>query len=241
MRIACLEKRDAAWHAPVLAFGLPAIDAHLPAGGLARGALHEFAGSGPDAEHGTAATLLIGGLLARTRGKVLWVVERPDLFAPALAGVGLIPNRVIYAEAGKSVLTVMEEGLRHRGLAAVVGETNGRLTLTTSRRLQLAAESSGVIAFVIRRSHKFNDPALAVPIAAKTRWRIASKPSLPPLAHAPEIPGLGRAHWRLDLIRCRGGESSSWLLEACDAEGRLALAPNLLDRSVAKNRPSAAA
>jgi protein ImuA len=240
-QIARLEKRNAVSPAGVLVFGLSAIDAHLPGGGLARGALHEFAGSGPDTEHGTAAALLIGGLLARTSGKVLWVVERPDLFAPALAGVGLHPNRVVYAEAGKSVLPVMEEGLRHRGLAAVVGETNGRLTLTTSRRLQLAAESSGMIAFMLRRSRSFNDPALAAPIAAATRWRIASVPSSPPLAHAPRTPGLGRARWRLDLIRCRGGESSSWLLEACDAEGRLALAPNLLDRPLAPGRTSVAA
>lgn len=42
----------------------------------------------------------------------------------------------------------MEEGLRHRGLAGVVGELT-RLTLTPSRRLQLAAEASSVTALVV--------------------------------------------------------------------------------------------
>ena len=62
---------------------------------------------------------------------MLWVLERPDLFAPALDVVGLRPDRVIYAEAGKAkaVLMAMEEGLRHAGLAGVVGELSGRLTL----------------------------------------------------------------------------------------------------------------
>jgi protein ImuA len=44
----------------------------------------------------------------------------------------------------------MEEGLKCRGLAAVVGEAT-RLSLTASRRLQLAAGESGVTAILIRR------------------------------------------------------------------------------------------
>jgi hypothetical protein len=92
-------------------FGVAAIDARLPAGGLAMGALHEISCGGPDVEHGSAAALLIAGVLARHPGKVLWMVERADLFAPALDGVGLTPDRVIYAEAGKAktVLMGMEE------------------------------------------------------------------------------------------------------------------------------------
>jgi protein ImuA len=158
-QMARLERSTTATAPPPLAFGIAGIDAHLPGGGLAAGALHEIAGGGPDIEHGTAAALLIGGILARTRGRVLWAVERRDLFFPALDGVGLRPDRVVFAETGKSmsgksgtILLVMEEGLRHRGLAAVVGELSGRLTLTASRRLQLAAEATGVTAFVLRRS-----------------------------------------------------------------------------------------
>jgi protein ImuA len=124
----------------VIPFGIGAIDDRLPNGGLALGALHEVSGGGPDVEHGAAAALLIAGGLARHPGQVLWVAERGDLFAPALDAVGLSPDRVIYAEAGeaKFVLMAMEEGLRHAGLAGVVGELSGRLTLIASRRLQLA-------------------------------------------------------------------------------------------------------
>ena len=65
----------------VLPFGLKAIDRHLPEGGLALGALHEVAGGGHGAINGAAAALFTAGIAARTRGKVLWCITRPDLFA----------------------------------------------------------------------------------------------------------------------------------------------------------------
>jgi protein ImuA len=59
-----------------------------------------------------------------------------DLFAPALAGVGLHPDRVIFAEVGdeKMVLLCLEEGPRHAGLAGVVGEV-ARVSMTNLIRL----------------------------------------------------------------------------------------------------------
>jgi protein ImuA len=236
-RIARIEHGAPRPRGPALLLG-PSIDAVLPAGGLTLGALHEAAGAGPDTEHGAAAALFVAGILARHPGPVLWVMEHADLFAPGLAGAGLHPDRVIYAEAGKpdAVLQAMEEGLRMPGLAGVVGEVGGRLTLTASRRLQLAAETSGTIAFALRRSRKHDDPALAEPSAAVTSWRLAALPSPPPLPHAPDTPGLGRQRWRLDLVRCRGGKPSSWIVEACDATGRLGLVADIGDGSAAPAR-----
>jgi len=154
---------------------------------------------------------------------------------PALAAVGLTPDRVVYVHARKPkiVLLVMEEGLRHRGLAGVVAEFSGALGLTASRRLQLGAEQSGVTAFLLRRSRCFDNPILLEPSAAVTRWRVATVPSGPPLPHVPETPGLGRPRWRVDLIRCRGGEAHSWIVEAFDATGRCRLVADLADRPVA--------
>ena len=211
---------------------IEAIDQILPTGGIRLGALHEAASDGPDTEHAAAATLFIAGILARMDGPVLWVLRQADLFAPGLASAGLQANRIVFAEAGKHVLPVMEEGLRHPGLAAVVAEHTGRLSLVASRRLQLAAEQTGILAVLIRRSPRFEDPALNQPTAAVTRWRIAALPSPPALPHAPDTPGLGRARWRLDLTRCRGGEPGSWIVEACDATGRLGLVSDAVDRSV---------
>jgi protein ImuA len=66
---------------------------------------------------------------------------------------------------------------------------------------------------------------------AVTRWRVAPLPSAPPLPHAPEVPGLGRARWRLELLRARGGVPVSLVVEAPDAEGRLALVADLANGS----------
>jgi protein ImuA len=129
-RIARIARDPAHRRAPAIRFGIAALDRHLPDGGLAIGALHEAAGTGPDTEHAAVAALFAAGALARLGG-------------PTLAGVALHPDRLILANAGKLVLSVMEEGLRHRGLAGVVGELEGGLTLTASRRLQLGAEASG--------------------------------------------------------------------------------------------------
>ena len=58
---------------------------------------------------------------------------------------------MIYVEAGdeKALLACFEEGLRHGGLGAVVAEVT-RLSMTASRRLQLAAEGTGSIGVALR-------------------------------------------------------------------------------------------
>jgi protein ImuA len=214
----------------VVPFGVAEIDTHLPQGGLVLGALHEIAGGGLGAIHAAAAALFVAGVLARLEGSVLWCLRTRDLFAPALAGAGLHPDRVIFAEAGdeRTVLLCLEEGLRHAGLAGVVGEA-ARLPMTASRRLQLAAEASGVTGFVIRRWRTLQvGEVFGQPTAAMTRWRITALPSTPL-----PVPGIGRARWRLELVRVRGGEGAIWEVEACDAQGRLALPSDLADRPAA--------
>ena len=173
-QIARIERNGAPMPHGTVPFGIEVVDTALPGGGLARGALHEFAGSGPDTEHGAAAAQFIGGVLARMAGPVLWVQQRADLFAPSLACIGLHPARILFADAGKEVLAAMEEGLAHPGLAAVVGEYTGKLTLVASRRLQLAAEQSGAMAALLRRSQTFDDPTLVEhrePLGGATRER----------------------------------------------------------------------
>jgi protein ImuA len=212
----------------VLPFGVVALDRVLPEGGLARGALHEVAGGGADEVMAAAATLFVAGVLARLEGPVLWCAMGRDLFAPGLACVGLDAARVLHAAASdeKQVLIVMEEALRHPGLAAVVGELS-RLPMVASRRLVLAAEKSGVMAVVLRRRREGKPAELGV-TAAATRWCVTPVPSVP-LAG----PGVGRARWRVELVRCRGGASGAWEMETCDAQGSLGVFADVGDRQMA--------
>lgn len=214
---------------PAVPFGIPEVDARLAAGGLAP-ALHEAAGDTAAPGDDAAATLFLAaaaGRFARSHGgQVLWALARRDLFAPALAQAGLPPGRVFYAECrdDAELLAVMEEGLRHGGLAAVVGEVM-RADMAAARRLQLGAEESGTAALLLRRRRKGMDDPLAAPSPAVTRWRIGCAPAAP-LPYA----GLGRARWQVALARQRGGPPHDWTLEVPDAEARLALAARSGDR-----------
>lgn len=210
----------------VLPFMVPQIDQRLPGGGLALNALHEVAGGADGAVHGAAAALFCAGIAARTRGKVLWCITRADLFAPAVEQAGLGPDRVVFIEAGDdtALLSYFEEGLAHGGLGAVVGEV-AKLPMVASRRLQHAAEKTGTLALAIRRWRRTTDAAdFGQPTASVSRWRVSALPS-EPLSE----PGLGRARWLLELIRIRAGASADFIVESCDAEGRLALPADLGD------------
>src|ERR1700685_4256742 len=163
----------------ILPFGIEAIDSRLPGGGLALGALHEVAGGGNAAIDGAAAALFAGGIAGRTRGKVLWCITRQDLFAPALAQVGLAADRVIYVDAcdEKSVLACFEEGIRHGGLGAVVAEV-ARLSMTSSRRVSLAAEAFGSVRVAARRWRRRTEAAdFGQPTASAKRWGGSRLPS----------------------------------------------------------------
>jgi protein ImuA len=94
----------------------------MAGGGLCLGHLHEIIEAGPASEHAGIATLFAAGILARLSGPVLRCLRGRDLFAPALARIGLHPDRVIYCETWKDrdVLPAMEEGLRCKGLSGVV-------------------------------------------------------------------------------------------------------------------------
>lgn len=224
-----------------LPFGIARLDARLPGGGLRRAALHEIAPAGASLADAAASALFVAGILARLSGPVLWCASARDLFAPGLAGAGLHPDRVFHAEILREadLLPLVEEGARFRGLAAVVGEVAGT-GLTATRRLQLAAEDSGVTVFLLGRPRTSRKLAGAaeeafVPArssAAATRWAVGVAPSAPiPLPLS--VPGLGRARWQVALLRCRGApagtEACRWLLEACDEAGRLALPADLAD------------
>jgi protein ImuA len=237
----------------VLPFGVDAIDNHLPGGGLLRGALHEIFAD--DAGIATAFCALLAGRLAGDAGDhtILWC-ERPwtldagALYGPALLQFGIDPARMILVRPRRDAdaLWAMEEGLRCGRIAAVVGEITD-MSLTASRRLQLAAEETGVTALMLRP--KTDKPA---PSAAVTRWRLDAvehetgdtragriterandndrKLYGPPGLESDGPPGLNAARWRAELFRCRGGVAANWMMEWNDETGNFSLAAEICDR-----------
>ena len=226
-----IEGIGVAGESPVMPLGVAEVDSRIAGGGLAARALHEVTAKSPDVADDGSATLFLAGLAGRKSrldgdGQVLWALTRRDLFAPGLAGAGLGPERLIHAECrnDEEVLAVMEEALRHGSLAAVIGEV-GRCAMASARRLQLAAEEGGTLALMLRRWRKTGHDPIAEPSPAVTRWRIGCAPS-----ERQPVPTVGRARWTVALVRQRGGEAHDWILEAPDAEARLALPALSADR-----------
>ena len=220
----------------VLPFGVAAIDGALPGGGLALGAVHEIVGQGGDEEDGAAAAGFAAGILARLGpGPVLGCLKRPDLYGPGLAAHGLDPAHLVLVTAPRDdeLLWAIEEGLRERALAAVVGEV-GRWPMVAGRRLQLAAERFGVTALILRRWRNAGEAAAERnrPTVALSRWRIGALPSLKMMNES----GFGPARWRVELLRVRGGVPAEWDVEVADATGHVSLSAKLADRPAAPAR-----
>ncbi|HMG51427.1 MAG TPA: hypothetical protein VK597_12550 [Inquilinus sp.] len=218
----------------ILPLDLPPIDARLPRGGLALGRLHRVAAAGGGgAAAGAAATGFAARLLARLqrRGPVLWCTTGDDLYPPALAALGLAPDRLILVRPRdeKGVLAVVEEALRTPGFGAVLAEAV-RTDLLAERRLQLACETRGTTALLLQRELLAPRPgrdgiSRSGASAAVTRWTVAPAPSGGTTAW------VGPVRWELALTHCRGGAPGRWIVETKDGTDRLAVVAELADHA----------
>lgn len=186
--------------------GLGPVEAAFPNGVFPTGALHEFLSELP--EHAAASGGFIGGLLATLMqhgSACLWISVSRTLFPPALKAFGVEPHRIIFIDLKreKDVLWAMEEALKCDGLAAVIAEVR-EISLTASRRLQLAVEQSKVTGFILR-----NDPRKLSTTACVARWKISPLPSEPEEG----MPGIGFPRWNIELLKVRNGNPGSWKME----------------------------
>lgn len=208
--------------ADVISVGATAIDRALPWNGLPRARLHEIETAAGDGASSGFAVFLLARLMGDD-GLTLWCRAEPESefgrpYGPALARFGLSLDRVVFVAARRptDVLWAMEEGLRSRRFAAVLGEA-GAPDLTATRRLQLAAEAGGSTALLLV------SPRAGRLSAAMTRWQVAARPSPQP----------EDAHWQVSLMRCRGGGCGAWHVEWNDEAHHLRVLAALADRPVA--------
>lgn len=167
------------------------------------------------AEHGVLSE-------CEDRRMVLWVQDRMAAQRggrPYMHGLpGDLCHRLIHVEAKtpEDALFALEEGLKCRELAFVIGEIAGNprvLDFTASRRLSLAAEKHGVPLWLVRLDAK---PDLS---SARMRWNVASAVS-PPARWDADAPGI--PSWQAELFRARRHAPGKWTLR--DDGGRLTAA-----------------
>ncbi|MDX2017809.1 MAG: hypothetical protein SFY95_09265 [Planctomycetota bacterium] len=136
----------------------------------------------------------------RLRPMLTVCVGLPGVWPHALAAAGLDVSRCLVIDAAQDRAWAMDVALRAGAL--VLGDASG-LDLFLTRRLQLAAESSGALALLTRSD-------LRTPSAAATRW------SIEPLAHGMrEASGESDAsharRWSVELVRCKGAQPEAGL------------------------------
>ena len=142
----------------------------------------------------------------------LWVQDKAALrlsgrpYRPGLPRE--LRHRLIHvaAKSPEDALFALEEGLRCRDLAFVIGELSGNpraLSFTASRRLSLATEKHGVPLWLVRL-----DAARDLG-SARMRWEARASPSAPPRWNG-QAPGA--AAWRAELFRARSHPPGEWIL-----------------------------
>ena len=196
-----------------LTLGVAVIDKHLPWGGLAPASLHTISCvENLTPALGFAAVLLGRAVRFGKKQTVLWCQREQDLYAPGLAMFGLNSDNLIVVNAAKNydLLWAMEEGLRSGALAAVFGVFGG-IKPNALRRLQLAAEIGGTTALLFsdQITNKFEEGYVSSMGTSMTHWRVSTATTL--LMEHSFFSELSR--WQLELLRCRGGTTGSWLVE----------------------------
>ena len=142
----------------------------------------------------------------------LWVQDKAAIrqsgrpYRPGLPPA--LRHRLIHVAAHRAedALFALEEGLRCRDLAFVIGEVAGNpaaLDFTASRRLSLAAERHGVPLWMVRLSARHDLGS------ARMRWDVAAAPSPSPRWNR-DAPGDPR--WRADLFRAHVFQPGQWIV-----------------------------
>ncbi len=186
-------------------------------GGLARAAVLEVFAEG---HQGAAATCFLACIAGRIapRKPLVWVrqdfaeLESGALLPNGLAELGLDPRLLVTVRAAdvEAALRTTADALACDALGAVVLETFGearQLDLVASRKLTLAAQSSGVTALLLRVG------ASPAPSTAETRWIVRAAHSPP----AAPWSAWGGPVFDVQLVRNRHGPVGRWIMEwKCD-------------------------
>lgn len=221
-------------------FAIPEIDQSLPTLGLQRGGVHEFFYHDPLLRERRSS--LLPTLLAQStyttlisesswnRGfpsrAIVWIGKRVwptpyALLSPehSRATQETFLNSILFIDPPNSKLTLwtIETALRSKAVALVVAECP-RISLTTSKRLELAARENSSTALLLRDTRD-----LTLPSRALTKWVMAPTPS----QH--DSPA-----WELSLVNMRGGlqKPLSWLIGIHEQDSRISVRvfPRVVDQ-----------
>ena len=182
--------------------GLKKLEGNFPNQVFPTGTIHEFLSEKP--EHTACTSAFISSLLGELHagnGVYIWIGKQRQLFPAGLKKFGLQPHQIIFVNLikQKDILWATEEALKCKSISGVISELE-EITFAQSQRLQLTVEKSKVTGFILR-----TQPERINATACAARWQIS------PLAseNQDNVPGVGFAKWRVDLLKVRNGSTAS--------------------------------
>jgi protein ImuA len=218
--------------------GLEPLDALAPGGSFARGAVHELL---CDPAHGTPSfvAMLLARGAARADGPLaaspintpsspdsphplIWSDPHRTIYPPALALHGIPLTQLILLRTSlDDQIWAVAECLRCKGVGAVIASIPA-LSRVEARRLQLAAETGGGVAVLLRPAGRGSQM-----YAAATRWLVKPAPG-----------ERTTQRWTIQLIHGHGGRlGQAVILEYCRENHLVRAVEMLADRSDQKATP----
>jgi protein ImuA len=228
-------------------FAIPEIDHALPHQGLQRGALHEFFYNDPLMPKAFPSS--IPALLAQSALRTAAAQENAwrasgSLFTIAWIGRSAWPTPYSISQIASSAelssdalikaslfidppndkltLWAIETALRSLAVNLVVAQCP-RISLTTTKRLSLAAQNNGTTALLLRNIRDSGAPSCAA-----TKWMVTPTPS----SHETPL-------WDLSLLKIKGNalQSTSWLvgIDGTTSNVSMRVFPRVVDRSHEEN------
>jgi len=191
--------RPTAGDARSVPFGLPDIDAALPDGGLRSGALHELLASGVSGAGAPGSADAPVALLAHLAScahqpaaarAIAWIGPNvfPSVWTLRAVRADLSAHLLIDARRADDRLWASDLALRSAAISCVIADGSSFDSAAT-RRLQLAAESTGALCLLARPGRERAELSTAA-----TRWLI--EPAVSPHHSC--------ARWTVRLLRCKG-------------------------------------
>ncbi|MBU2983313.1 hypothetical protein KO498_16020 [Lentibacter algarum] len=149
--------------------------------------------------------------------RVLWFAEGwvPEVLNPNGLQAYCDPHQLLVGKCGNAadVLAATEEALRSGAVPLVVAELTKPLTLTSGRRLQLAAEAGASTGLMIVQEGMGSN-------ATQTRWRVSPR-------YSADVSTL--MQW--ELIKNKAGTCGDWRIDWNDEAHRISVVSEPVQRA----------
>jgi protein ImuA len=185
---------------PVLSTGSTTLDRWLPQGGLPADGITQYIAEGDGSAAGSLSLIAVAH---RSQGPIVVVARSNQFYPPSAAALGIPLDRLIWVRptSRRDAVWSIDQALRCRSVACVWAMVDERLDPRDARRIQLAAETGGTPAILVRPAAAARNRLNFASISFRVGIRSVDPARLPESLAATINPD---PIIRVTLDRCRG-------------------------------------